>query len=555
MNRCLTFLLLLVPFWVNAQNVTPAQYLASQPLPNFATNHHLPHLTQWNWGVSSNAIIELANNWGYTLTLGTYSTPSSVTNISAFNRRMLAMVSNNPAKYKLSVLIDRVFPSGLSSGFWCTNASGLFVDANTNAWPTLVYTNINGNWIYACSTNSNLRPIVSPEGSDDDWQAATAYWVNSLRVIQSNAPISIVLNGGEYGLDVQGFDGNAWLQDPRVQAATNGMSMPRYSSNRKAHQLGFLTIAINQVLPNRELYIFYNTGNEQSRSYIPGTYQTNWDNVTDVWGWRSDVMNTNTDLPSFEDYYIYNGSWTNNSYSLGQYDLLIRHLNGVGYDMALGYPRNYSWLCGGWSNTLTNHLSDIPTYTGFLKCLYTAGMVGGVAGYFATPTNTTPGSIFGGPGMDASFPPNSPPHWLQQIMALSHTHALFSHLEPFLTNGDLLSGPQHHVTSADQPAYEFTNTVARPYDRVLARKLHTANQWIVTAWAADGISTNVTVTIPTIGALTVAAVPDASVYRVTVNGATVTQTLLDEYTGPWTDPVPATITTGTLKINWNLILQ
>ncbi len=74
---------------------TPAQYLAMQPKPNFALGHHLPHLTQWNWGVSSNTAIELANNWGYALMISGYTMPSVVTNLSAFNKLMQLCASSS----------------------------------------------------------------------------------------------------------------------------------------------------------------------------------------------------------------------------------------------------------------------------------------------------------------------------------------------------------------------------------------------------------------------------------------------------------------------------
>jgi hypothetical protein len=208
--------------------------------------------------------------------------------------------------------------------------------------------------------------------------------------------------------------------------------------------------------------------------------------------------------------------------------LLSQRLNAVGYNFTIGATNDYAWVCGGWSNNNTNKLADISLYTGYLKCIYTSGTVGAVAGYFSFPTNTVPG-IFGENGFDGTFPTNTPPHWLLQIMALAHVHALFSHLDNFLYNGDLLSGPQSHVMSLDQPAYEFTNTAGHVNDRVLVRKLRGQNQWIVTAWAADGITNNVTVTIPAIGNLTVNAVPSASVYQVTMSGTNVQQTLLDEY--------------------------
>ena len=515
---------LLLPLSAQA-NVTPAQYLASQPKPNFAAGNHLPHLTRWGWCLSSNATIELANNWDYALTLDNYATPSLVTNLDAFNRLMIAMVSNNPAKYKLSVLIDRTFPLPVPDGFWSTNSAGLFVDYYSNSWPKNVYTN--GAW--QCSTTNSAdwksyHPWMSPEAPDDYMATAALYWMKSLRVIQSNAPIAIILNGGEYGLNVLGWGQPAWQQDARVQAQavmtntwttsnTNGTSWPRYTSDRKSHQLGFLTAAIQQLFPNHELYIFYKTANEQGRGYTPT--DLNWGDLYDAWGWKSDVLNTNTDLPSFEDYYGTVASWTN-----VPNDLLTMHLNGVGYDINFGYKTNYSWLSGGWSTTDTNALSDIPRYMGFLKCLYTAGMNGAVAGYFSCPTNTIPGSIFGGPGFDAAFPSNSPPHWLQQMVVLSHVHALFSQLETFIDNSDLISGPQHHALSYDQPAYEFTNTMADATARVLARRLRSGDQWLITAWAASGTNRNVTVNIPVLGAVTVYARDSGAVYQVTTTNTT-----------------------------------
>ena len=537
-----TFYFLLSALVFAQTNVTPAQYLARQLKPNFAQGYHLPYLTRFGWAlsISSNTAVELANNWGYALPLDMENGTLSQLNPPNMEAGFIAMVSNNPTKYGLSVVINHNFPKPIPAGFYCTNSSGLFVDnTGTNSWSGSPFTNGNS-------------ALISPEAPDDYLALCASQAIYSLRVIRSNAPIAIVLNTGEYGLDVPANGLVAWGQDPRVQAATNGMPYtntnvwnadtvwPRYGSNRKAHQLGFYTSAVNKLLPDRKLNIFYNTAGE----YMRMTYPNNpafWNGP--YWGWDSDVMNTNTDLPSYEEYYqgVTGHAWT------GSYDLLTTYLNSVGFNFKLGYTNNYSWLSGGWavgSNTnlttndmgqvttlSSNALSDIPRYTGFLKCIYTGGTVGGNAGYYVWPagTNGIYGWIFGGPGFDAAFPSNSPPHWLLQIIALSHVHALFSHFENVLTNGDLLSGPQHHALSLDQPAYEFTNTAGYVNDRVLARKLRGTNLWLVSAWAADGITNNVTVTIPTIGNLTVNAIPSASVYQVTMSGTNVQQTLLDEY--------------------------
>jgi hypothetical protein len=498
---------LLLPSFAQPK-VTPAQYLQMQQKPNFAAGHHLPHLTRWGWCLSTNADIELANNWDYCLEFENYVTYSLATHLDAYNTTVLKLVSNNPAIYKLSVLLDQTFTNP-PTDFYCTNSSGQFVSNGLN---------------HLC---------VSPEGTDAYWSNSADYWIRGLKIIQSNALITTILNGGEAGIDVPGFGEVAWLQDPRVQAATNGMDIYRYSSNRKAWSMGFLTRAIAKQIPNRELSIFYETGYEETRDCYGGST-----NAYLKWGWNSDVMVTNTDLPSFEIYYSDvggNGAWTNNSalnYGNPYYcDLLTRVLDAVGYNITLGHPLNYSWINGGSGTNVTDFsnltkYSDIPTYTGFLKCLYTSGMVGGIAGYFDYPVG----------GFDTSFQSNNPPHWLLQMMALAHTHALFSHLEPFLTNGDLLSGPQVHVMSTDQPAYEFTNTVNDIYARVLARKLRTGNQWLVTAWNAYGTNRNVTVSIPTLGALTVLAAASGSVYQVTTSGTNVQQTLLDESASFSTSP-------------------
>ena len=391
--------------------VTPAQYLASQPKPNFAVGNHMHTLTTWAISPASNAVYELANNWGYAVPLCLnfpYATPSVASNSAVRGTEQygqIQIVKSNPTKFKLSVLLDRTLPTNVPSGFWSTNSAGLFVDYYSNTWSANILTN--GTWVNSNNPNStdwkSNYPWMSPETPDTFMATRTEYEMKSLRMIQSNCPISIILNGGEYDLQDAGWGQPVWQQDARVQAQAvmtnafnypynatnvNGMSWCKYSSLKKAHTLGFLTSAIQQQLPNRELYIFYNTDNEEVRGYTPT--DLHWMDFFSQWGWWSDYMNTNTDLPSFEEYYGCVNDWTNTTTGL-----LTKYLNAVGYDINLGYKTNYSWVCGGWDNlnneALTNQLSDIPTYTGFLKCLYTAGMNGAIAGYFANPPPTNNG--------------------------------------------------------------------------------------------------------------------------------------------------------------------
>jgi hypothetical protein len=174
----------------------------------------------------------------------------------------------------------------------------------------------------------------------------------------------------------------------------------------------------------------------------------------------------------------------------------------VGLQIALGQPLSYNWLCAGWTRDDLGEeaFGDMRHYMGFLKCYYTAGMIGGVAGYFAYPQG----------GFGADDVGTETPHWLRQMTALARVHALFSHFEDFIRKGTLLPGPNKHVWSKDQPAYELPT--GDETARVLARKRTKRNEWLITAWAAGGEARQVTVTLPTIGKLTLQARPAGSVY-------------------------------------------
>lgn len=123
------------------------------------------------------------------------------------------------------------------------------------------------------------------------------------------------------------------------------------------------------------------------------------------------------------------------------------------------------------STTRSSAPSALTRYVGYLKCYYTAGMIGGVAGYFAYPK----GGFAGDVGEEM-------PHWLEQMTVLARVHALFSHLERFLRQGRLVPGPGKHKWSKDLPAYELPT--GDPQVRVLAREHVEREQWLVCAWGS-----------------------------------------------------------------------
>jgi len=492
--------------------ISSAAYLASQTKPQFATGHHLPHLSRYGYEISSNLCVELAANWGYALPMGDGSWVDFKAALQNTNSRQWAFIrlaTNDPSRYVLSVGMNQRLMKPIPDDFYVTNSSGWFVGAYaTNTWQ------------YA--TNPAYAKIISPEGNESYWSNSAEYWVAPLAAIRSNAPIAIVLNPGEYGLNVFfGGYSQAWAEDPRVQESlkrppwnkyTGGdgsfssswLLWFNYGSFRRAQQYQYTTDAVRRLLPDRELYIHYDTDGESYRSLNIGG--TNW---ASGWHYNSLYTRSLSDYANFETYYRhFNTGFT------GSQDMLTKYLNAVGGHMTYGSSTNYSWVCGGFTRGTTNDFANIETYTGYLKCCYTAGMVGAVAGYFSAFT-------------DSAFPSNTPPQWLLQMTALSHVHALFSHLEGFIRNGDLLPGPNMHSASRDQPAYELPT--GDPTARVLSRKLRGSNQWLVTAWAADGPDRTVQVQIPNLGTLRYFATPSASVYYVTLVDGSTRMSLLDEY--------------------------
>ncbi|MFC1597677.1 hypothetical protein ACFL5Q_07055, partial [Planctomycetota bacterium] len=277
-------------------------------------------------------------------------------------------------------------------------------------------------------------------------------------------------------------------QDPRVVAAKDDESWFDYISRRKAHQEVFISEAVRRQVPDRQLYIFYHTSGCPHRNRYDRWWQ---------WAWDYQHMQTVSDLPNISIYYKqFNSGWT------GDNDMLTQVLNAVGRDIAFGEPLSYNWLCAGWTRKDLGEaaFSDAEHYMGFLKCYYTAGMIGGVAGYFSYPP--------GGFGDELG---DETPSWLMQMMVLARAHALFSHLEEFLRNGDLLPGPQKHRWSEDQPAYELPT--GDPEARVLGRRHRSKREWLVTGWAAGGDDRDVTVTIPDLGMVTLRVRACGSVYR------------------------------------------
>ena len=462
-----------------ADDLPPDQWLKAQPRPRFREGHTLPPLTRFGWTLPFETRVELAENWGFALEFGGYATDKAVDRAlhdpKSDEARVLALAASNPKKYPLGVILSRDLPENPPPETWARTAQGEFIGKNR---------------------------VWSPEAPRAVLDGAAELRAAPLRRLRAKAPVAVILNGGEYALGVLGFARKDWEQDPRIEAARAGKDWFAYVSEKKALMETVIAEAVRKAAPDRTLYIYYTAGG--------GTHRNRTGNWKD-WAYGFEWMRPASDLPSNEYYYRhFNDGWTGNN------DMLTQALNSRGFELEFKAKHSYDWLCAGWIDESrkpqpapdnpaalvdpnAGKLGDLGLYAGFLKCLYTAGTIGGNAGYYSFPQG----------GFGKKFPADRPPHWLRQMTVLSRVHAFFSHHEEFLRGSDLLPGPDRHRWSKDQPAYEFP---AGAGVRVLARRRAGRPEWLVTAWAADGNAREVSAEIPDLGAAKLLARPEGSVY-------------------------------------------
>ena len=197
--------------------------------------------------------------------------------------------------------------------------------------------------------------------------------------------------------------------------------------------------------------------------------------------------------------------------------LYARHI-----EIQEGSPHYLGWLCAGFQRRIEDFQGDpaqgvyapLDRWMGYLKMSYLAGMLGGI-------TTGEFGVIRYEP-----FDPAQPPKWLDQMLVLSHAHALFSWIEAELRHSRLLPGPRPHAWSREHPAYEFPT--GHRDTRVLVRRLDGAPRWLIGAWAADGVEREVTVAVPDLGDYRILARPAGTVHDVAVRAGRPTVRWLDE---------------------------
>ena len=454
---------------------TVAQWLDAASAPNFKAGNTLPRLTQCGWDLDYDTCVALADHWGYCLIFQWFT--KDLAKPDSLSSRLVALSAADPKRYPLSVYVLRPFQE-----------ANFLATLPESAWTHQ-------------PDGTRVKGLISPLAPDSAYEAAAKIVGSDLALIQRKTPINIILNAGEEGLTVAGNSGGHWRKDPAILQAlgdnvTKDAAWDNLISTAKAHGELIIKNAALAAAPTASLYEYYTTDGDMSRGEAgmspPGVPDNQW-----IWHWEYPAMRPVSTLPNTQMYYkLVNSGWA------GRYPALTQYLNAVAQQIACGDPLSYNWVNAGSSKPPSPNNSDDAHYIGILKCMYTAGMVGGIAGYFRYPEK----GFTGEQGEEA-------PLWLLQMEDLGQVHALFTYLENYLRNGDLLPGPDHHFWSKDLPAYEFPTGDDTAH--VLVRRLRGQQYWLICAWAADGADRNVSVTIPDLGKVTVQARAAGSVYRAT----------------------------------------
>ncbi len=490
---------------------TPIAYLQAQPKPYFKSGNKLPPLTRYGWVMPFELNKEFADNWGYALPSGGYLSSQRLKQLSnpeSDLAKTIACMKANPGKYKLEVTCDRFDPPNPPADLWTRDLDGKLLNAQAKS-------------LDGTEWHPGMNTVISPEVSDQYWIDAGAGRANPIAEIRKLVPVSIVLNGGEWGLGVWGFAGSVWMQDPKIKKAIDeykakGLSRIEYLDDKTGNVQKLIANEVKKAVPDRDLYIYYTSGGSGHKDRYWG-----WAD----WGPSYKPMRGVSDQPSIECYLH-----SMNTGFDGNQDLLSMSLNAIGQQLAMGDTLSYNWF---WAK---RYDTSMRQYRGLLKCHYIMGTLGGNAGTYNQPD------------FNASFKLNTVPDWMMQQMALGHVHALFSHLEDYIRNGDLVDeGKYKHIWSVEQPAYELLpkeleKTViakgkvnvlpmGRPF-RVVARKHRNKTEWLVEAWTADtkggeDKQYDATVNIPGAGEITLNARVGGSSYLVSLVDGKPVAKLLD----------------------------
>lgn len=519
------------PTWVAPASATALDHLRNSLRPAHRQGHAMAPLggmIEHHFPMAR----ELADHWGFGLQVAVNPGFCEVApggDGSNLNTVLAAAIASN-GRYPLIVGMANILPGyGSPSSQWV----GIAPEA---AW----LRDLAGNRLP--SANNPAMSPVAPEA----WVRSVARpHAECIGRITAAYPASVVTSGGEYGVGVPGFTWCELLIDPNVLAAAGYPVIPGVSDPRDPscwQNPAYYNAARNQAIVRlnsqarmRHERIIREEVDARAAWAATGAlyslYSDAYGPERNRWnGWNSWMFYFEDGLAaggvsthsSPEFYFGYGNLGFTGLNSLGApQDIVTTMLNNAGGSIRAGKPLTYGWLSAGWGGG--GPVADRERWMGFTKMLFASGMIGGLNGYFDyTPAYVD--QVVRGAPVGASVP-----LWLWQYMDLGQAHALFSYLEAYLRDGDLVRGTGLHPYSAggsDSPTAPWYglsiagNTSANgPTAFALARKRRGLDRWIVTTFANVGASRSVDVTLPGVGVLPLLARPAGAVYLVERNAA------------------------------------
>jgi hypothetical protein len=517
--------------WIPTASATALDHLSNSLAPVHRQGHTLAPLAgmiEHHFPMAR----QLADRWGFGLQVAVNPGFCEVNpggDGGNLNQVLGAAVASN-GRYPLVVGMANILPGyGNSSANWVGSAPA-------SVW----LRDLAGNLL----PNAE-RPRMSPVAPEAWVRGAARSHAECIGRITAAYPAALITSGGEYGVDVAGFAWCNLLIDPNVLAAAGfpvipGGSDPRDPScfQNPAFSNGVRDYGILRLLSRSKMRherIIREEVDARARWSSAGPQYSLYGDAfgpeRNRWnGWSSWMFYVEdgitaggvSTMGSPEFYFGYtNQGWSGRN-SLGDpQDIMTTMLNNAGGSIRAGRPLTYGWVSAGWGGG--GPVADRERWMGFTKMLFTAGMVGAANGYFDY-TDAYVNQVVRGAATGPTLP-----LWLWQYIDLGQAHGLFSYLDVYLRDGDLVRGSGNHPyryggdDSPTVPWYGLTvtgNTNANgPTAYALARKRRGADRWIVATFANVGSSRDIQVQLPGAGSLTLLTRPAGAVYLVELNGA------------------------------------